>query len=379
MLVRKPKYFPWRIENSFKLLVNGEQFYACMLQAINRADNVILLETYFVESGNICSQFIGALIAASKRGVLVYVIFDSMGARGLNDNDKTILINSDVNLYFYHPVKISLLLNNFYRDHRKLLLVDNKVAFVGGAGISDYFTGKDYWRDNMLKIQGNVIKDWFKLFNYNWQKQNNTAIKQFDFTHDLNNKYNTLGKVSYSRGSFYNQIRNSLIKHIKKSKRRIWLASAYFVPSLKLRRALISAAKNGVEVKLVLPGIKTDNSMSRYIGHGYYAKLLQSKVRIFEYQAHFIHSKVVMVDDWVTIGSSNLDRWGANWNLEANQEIQDKDFALSIKQMFVNDFNNCNEITLAMWKQRSWQQKLKVWLWKYLGKIIAKIGLNNDE
>jgi phosphatidylserine/phosphatidylglycerophosphate/cardiolipin synthase-like enzyme len=146
-----------------------------------------------------------------------------------------------------------------------------------------------------------------------------------------------------------------------------------------LRRALISAAKNGVEVKLVLPGIKTDNSMSRYIGHGYYAKLLQSKVRIFEYQAHFIHSKVVMVDDWVTIGSSNLDRWGANWNLEANQEIQDKDFALSIKQMFVNDFNNCNEITLAMWKQRSWQQKLKVWLWKYLGKIIAKIGLNNDE
>lgn len=379
MLVKKPKYFPWRTENSFRLLINGDEFYLHMLQAIDQANKIILLETYFVESGIVYNKFINALIAASQRGVLVYVIFDSMGTRGLNKKDKNAMINSDINLCLYHPIKLKFLLNNFYRDHRKLLLIDYKIAFVGGAGISDHFIGTNHWRDNMLEIQGKVVKDWFNLFRHNWKKQNKTTIDKFNLPQKTNRRYNALGKVCYSRGFFYNQIKSSLIKQIKKSTVRIWLASAYFIPSLKLRRALILAAKRGVEVRLLLPGVKTDNYMSRHIGHGYYARLLHSKVKIFEFQSRFIHSKVVMIDDWVTIGSSNLERWGASWNLEANQEIQNKKFAQSIKQMFITDFNNSNEVTLLKWKHRSWKQKSQVWFWKYIGKFIAKIGLNKKE
>ncbi len=379
MLEKNSKFFPWRANNSFSLLMNGSSFYEKMLLSIDHAENFILLETYFVESGEVCSNFIRSLIVAAKRGVDVYVMFDAMGSRGVKKADITLLNNSNINFCFYHPIKYSFLLNNFYRDHRKLLLVDNDVAYVGGAGISDHFIGQNYWRDNMLEISGAVVKDWTSLFIYNWQKQNNCTLKKFKRKFIVDKLHITKGKVAYSRGFFFNQIKSNLINQIEKSTNRVWLVSAYFVPSLKLRKALILAAKRGVEILLMLPGVKTDNAMSRYIGHGHYAKLLKLNVKIVEFKQHFIHSKIVLVDDWVTMGSSNLDRWGSNWNLEANQEIQDRDFADRVRQMFKHDLNKCEVITLDKWNRRSWKQKWKVCIWKYIGKIIAKIGLNKNE
>ena len=142
---------------------------------------------------------------------------------------------------------------------------------------------------------------------------------------------------------------------------------------------ICQAAKRGVEIKIMVPGVKTDNNMSRYIGQGYYSQLLKNNIRIFEYQSHFIHSKLVVVDGWVTIGSSNLDRWAAKWNLEANQEIKDELFNLSVREMFDRDLENCYEVTLNFWKKRAVTQKIKVWFWRYMGKLIAKIGLDGRK
>jgi len=311
MQISKNKIFPWRAENNFRLLINGSQFYPQMISAIDQAEKIVLLETYFVESGEIIDQFIFALIAAANRGVNVFVLFDDMGSRGLNKNDRARLVKNGVSLCFYHPIKLSDFLNNFYRDHRKLLLIDDQVAFVGGAGLSDQFVGKDYWRDNMIEIKGSVVKDWHALYRQNWSKQTDVVIPASRLNIAIQTGNNALGKVSYTRGYFFNQIKKSLYVQINNSTNRVWLASAYFVPSLKLRRILSRAAKRGVDIKLMVPGIKTDNNMSRYIGQGYYARLLKNNIKIYEYQKHFIHSKVVLVDDWVTIGSANLDRWSA--------------------------------------------------------------------
>lgn len=379
MLISSNKVFPWRARNSFELLENGYVFYPKMLKAINSAKELILLETYFVESGEVTTRFITALIKASRRDVKIFVLFDDMGSRSLNESDKSLLINNGINLCLYHPLKFSALLNNFHRDHRKLLLVDNQIAYVGGAGLSDQFIGKDFWRDNMLEIKGSVILDWQALYLQNWQRRSKTNIPPIKKKHTYPAFYKALGKVSYTQGYFFNQIKKSLYIQISNSNSHIWLASAYFVPSLKLRRIFSQAAKRGVEIKLMVPGAKTDNNMSRYIGQGYYSSLLKSNIRIFEYQNHFIHSKLVMVDDWVTIGSSNLDRWGAKWNLEANQEINDQHFVLSVRKMFNKDLKNCHEITLESWEKRAATQKLKVFFWKYLGKLIAKIGLNGRK
>jgi cardiolipin synthase len=379
MPISTNKIFSWKAHNSFELLENGSVFYPKMLNAINKAKHLILLETYFVESGMVTTQFIEALIKASKRGVQTFVLFDDMGSRGLNEPDKSLLVNSDVQLCLYHPVKFTALLNNFHRDHRKLLLVDNQLAFVGGAGLSDQFIGDDFWRDNMVEIKGSVIEDWHALYSQNWQRRTKTKIPLVKSNRTYPSSYKALGKISYTRGYFFNQIKKSLYSQIINSKSHIWLASAYFVPSLKLRRILSQAAKRGVEIKIMVPSVKTDNNMSRYIGQGYYSRLLKHNIRIFEYKDHFIHSKLVIVDDWVTIGSSNLDRWAAKWNLEANQEIKDDHFTLSVIDMFKSDFKSCNEITLELWKKRAITQKMKILFWKYMGKLIAKIGLNGRK
>ena len=379
MKISTNKVFHWRANNSFVLLKNGSVFYPKMLKAINKAKQLILLETYFVESGIITSQFITALINAAQRGVQTFVLFDDMGSRGLNESDKSLLVNKGVKLCLYHPIKFSALLNNFYRDHRKLLLVDNQVVFVGGAGLSDQFVGENFWRDNMVEIKGPVILDWYALYLQNWQRHSKTEVPLVNTKDTFPLAYKALGKVSYTRGYFFNQIKKNLCGQISKSKDHIWLASAYFVPSLKLRHILSQAAKRGVDIKLMVPGSKTDNNMSRYIGQGYYSRLLKNNIRIFEYQNHFIHSKLVLVDDWVTIGSSNLDRWAAKWNLEANQEIMDEQFTHSVMKMFQNDLKNCHEITLKQWNKRAVTQKIKVWFWKYVAKLIARIGLDGRK
>lgn len=371
--------FPWRQENAFKLMINGSVFYPKMLQAIAQAKSLVLLETYFVESGEITSQFVLALIAAAKRGVKTFVLFDAMGSRNLSDSDINLLKSNSINLCFYHPLKFKFLLNNFYRDHRKLLLIDDDLAYVGGAGLSDRFIGEAYWRDNMVEIKGAVVFDWHKLFLNNWNKHAKMIVPTRMIAQTHNTLWNSLGRVAYSRGYFLNDIKKNLIQNINTSKSRVWLASAYFVPSLKLRRALYTAACNNIDVKLLVPGIKTDNPMSRYIGQGYYSKLLKKGVKIFEYNHHFIHSKVVLVDQWVTIGSSNLDRWSAKWNLEANQEIQDKDFSNHIYNMFLTDLENTTEITFYDWKKRSLTQKFKVWFWKHMARVIARIGLDGKK
>jgi len=228
MKLNKNKIYPWRAKNSFELLIN----------AIDNAKNFILLETYFVESGKISSQFITAVIAAVNRGVKVYVLFDDMGTRSLNESDRNLLVNNGVNLCFYHPIKFFAFLNNFYRDHRKLLLVDGSIAFIGGAGLSDQFIGDNYWRDNMITIQGGVLQDWYALFLQNWQKQSEKPLPIQLPNEIINKQFNALGRLSYTHGYFFNQIKIHLHQKIKTSKSKVWLVSAYFIPSLKLRRLL---------------------------------------------------------------------------------------------------------------------------------------------
>ena len=161
-------------------------------------------------------------------------------------------------------------------------------------------------------------------------------------------------------------LKKNLLNRIRRGQHRIWLASAYFIPSGKIRRALRRAAVTGKDVRLLLPGPVTDHPAVRHASRRYYSRLLRHGVRIFEYQNHFMHSKVVLVDDWCSIGSSNLDRWNLRWYLEANQEVVDVVLALEVNNMLLDDFRHSEEIDYGLWLQRSRLQRLKEWLW---GKI----------
>jgi phosphatidylserine/phosphatidylglycerophosphate/cardiolipin synthase-like enzyme len=172
----------------------------------------------------------------------------------------------------------------------------------------------------------------------------------------------------------YSEVTLSLIQSVYRARRRVWFATAYFVPTWRIRRSLKRAAKSGVDVRLLLPGPITDHPAVRHISHRLYGRLLKNGIRIFEYQPRFFHAKCVLSDNWVAIGSSNFDRWNLRWNLEANQEIRDDVLAKQVEAVFVADFANSVEYTYEKWYRTSWYKRFLQWFWKQVEIFSQRIG-----
>lgn len=363
------KRFPWRSGNRFELLVDGGHFFPAMLTAIEAARHYVLLEMYLFESGMIASEFIDALGAAARRGARVYLLLDDFGARGLLPSDRQRLLDAGVHLAFYNPLHYGKLRRNLWRDHRKLLLVDGEVAFTGGAGITDEFASIDplHWHDVMLAIRGPCVADWHTAFAQVWHV---TQGNGRNITRPLPSPPaapraapgHSAGRVTLNE-PMRMEIKRSLLKRLRNAERCIWIASAYFIPSWKIRRALYHAARQGCDVRLLLPGPHTDHPGVRHAGRRYYSKLLAAGVRIFEYQPRFLHAKILLCDTWVSIGSSNIDRWNFSWNLEANQEAEDHALAEQVAALFEADFTHSRELFAGEWRQRPWYRRALERFW----------------
>jgi phosphatidylserine/phosphatidylglycerophosphate/cardiolipin synthase-like enzyme len=154
----------------------------------------------------------------------------------------------------------------------------------------------------------------------------------------------------------------------------VWFSTAYFVPSRSVLRALQRAAARGVDVRLLLPGPYTDHPAVRHAGRRFYGRLLRHGVRIHEYQPRFLHAKSVLCDHWVSIGSSNLDRWNLRWNLEANQEVDDAGFAAQVQAMFERDFADSLEIRYPEWHRRGLRERLREHLWGRVDMLLESLG-----
>ena len=170
------------------------------------------------------------------------------------------------------------------------------------------------------------------------------------------------------------EIKRSLYNRVRRAERRVWVQIAYFVPSRKVRRALRQAAGRGVDVRLLLPGPYTDHPAIRHAGRRFYAGLLRAGVRIFESQPRFLHAKTMLCDNWVSIGSSNLDRWNLRWNLEANQEVDNILFAQATGAMFEEDFLNSIECRYEDWRRRPWYARLREHLWGRVDMWLENLG-----
>ena len=359
-----PKHkFPYRAHNQFQLLIDGRQFYRAMLADILSAQAYILFETYLWESGEISKQFIHAFTSAADRGVQIFIILDNFGANKLEQEERYLLKHPQISVHTYNPIRLVKLFKNLHRNHRKLLLVDGASAFVGGTGVSDSFAYSDHnlftlkapWRETMLKVRGECVQDWHRLFMETWENETASKANLLSATENKTLSERSVGRVLGTATENQNFIQQSLINAINKSKRDVWIATPYFVPSLKLRRTLRSAARRGIKIHIILPGQYTDNVWVRRFGQRFYMRLLLAGIQVYEYQKRFMHQKIALCDNWITIGSSNFDRWSFRWNLEANQEIVDPDFAEQIRKMLQQDLRHCQQITIQSWKQRnSW-------------------------
>lgn len=359
----KKKYqFPVRKGNSFKLLIDGDEYFSRMLAAIGEAQGFILLEQYLVTSGQITDRFVEQLCRAAARHVAVYLLLDDFGATGLAQYDRHQLVQAGVRLCFFNPVRFKHFFHSLFRDHRKSLVVDGRIAFIGGAGLTDEFStdtiGSQAWHDVMLEIQGEVVQDWCRLFVQTWLKHSSHPIHTPPVI-GPSPAGTQAGRLLASAPFRRQEINRALIKHLRRARQRAWITSPYFIPPRKIRRILRQAARRGVDVRLLLPGRFSDHPWISFAARRHYLRMLKSGVRIFEYQPRFTHAKMELCDDWVSIGSSNLDRWNQHWNLDANQSIYDKAFARRVSELFLGDFADSAEITLAGWQQRPWLTRFR--------------------
>jgi phosphatidylserine/phosphatidylglycerophosphate/cardiolipin synthase-like enzyme len=352
--------WPWRPGTEFQLLDGGAVFFERMLAAIDAAGMYVLLEMYLVSSGRVAGRFIEALTRARSRGVRCYVVFDGFGSLGLSGGDRWWLIEAGVELRFFNPLHWRNRLRNFRRDHRKLLAVDGAVAFVGGAGLTDEFAGPDAWRELMVEIRGPVVADWQRAFARTWRRLG----PELSLPQPLPapRPGGALGRLSLSEARQHSVLAHGVVRRIDEARIRAWIVSAYFVPSRRFRKALRRAARRGVDVRLLMPSARTDHPWVRHAARRFYGKMLRSGVRIFEYQPHVLHAKMIVCDDWVSIGSSNLDRWSFKWNLEANQEVADRAVADAAAALLAADFTVSEALSRRHWPQRARLDRLREWI-----------------
>jgi len=354
--------WPWRSGNRFRLLSASEQYFECMLQAIEASSAYVLLEMYLVESGIIAGRFVEALGRAARRGVRVCVLFDGFGSLRLASGYRRNLIGSGVELRLFNPIRLRTKLQNFLRDHRKLLLVDGASAFVGGVGLTDEFAlpGRpgQPWRDLVVEITGPVVADWQRAFDRTWRRAGG-QLGLPDPAPYPGFADGADGRVALSEARERSMLANGVVRRIDTARSRAWIMSAYFVPSRRFRKALRRAARRGVDVRLLVPGPLTDHPWVRQAARRYYGKMLRNGVQIFEYQPRMLHAKMIVCDDWVSIGSSNLDRWSFKWNLEANQEVENAAFAAVAAGVFEDDCLQSEMLSRRKWPQRARLDRLQ--------------------
>ena len=353
--------WPWRPGNTFRFLHENAAFFARMLAAIDGAQHYVLLEMYLVASGRLATRFIDALCAARARGARVCVMLDGFGALGLRRADRRRLRDAGVELRFFNPLAAGKGFANLLRDHRKLLLADGRVAFVGGAGLTDQFAPeapRGPWRELMLEIEGPVVRDWQRAFARTWRRFG-PELALPDPAPCAPDPDGAPGRLALSEARHSSVLASGILRRIDRACARVWIMSAYFVPSRRFRKVLRRTARRGVDVRLLLPGPRTDHPWVRQAARRFYGKLMRSGVSIWEYQPHMLHAKMILCDDWVSVGSSNLDRWSFRWNLEANQEIDSAAAAESAAQLFLADFAASRQISRRHWRQRARLDRLR--------------------
>lgn len=375
--------FPWRDGNSFELLIDGPEFFPRMLQAIATAEVQVDLELYLVEGGACAEAVVEVLEQAARRGVRVRCLFDDYGSLAFPALLRERLSAAGVYLRWYNRLRWRRGLRNLYRDHRKLLLVDGRWAVVGGTGVTDEFWQPlepvSEWHEVMVHMQGPIVSDWQLLFDRQWHaNQRRTAWRppeNFGLPRlpRVPAEGQGLGRVAYADARQHKDILHALVRALNSGQRRVWLATPYFLPTFSVRRSLRRAAQKGIDVRLLLTGPRTDHPAVRYAGHRYYPRLLRAGVRIFEYQPCFLHLKMVLVDDWVSVGSCNFDHWNLRFNLEANVEALDPALTAAVAASFARDFEQSLEVDLARWNSRPLWRRVKQRVWGWLDRLVANL------
>lgn len=340
------------------IINNGDLYFQELMQAIEKAQSSIHIEVYIFEYDHIGKKILGLLASAANRNIKVKILLDGFGSANWNLNFTNTWREKGIDIHFFHPLpwqnkaytiwnflslrKIALGYYKFkHRNHRKICIVDGKTLFVSSCNIVEYhlpsIVGKDAWRDTSVKLVGTGVSAYIESFSQAWQVQKN--IFGLSWLKQIKNQK----KIEH----------NNIIQRLKLCTKRIWITNPYFVPDLKFIKALCKAAKSGVDVKILLPK-DVGLFFYKYAVQAAYTILTTCGIEIYEYKASMLHAKILILDNWVNIGSSNLDFRSIYYNLESNAVIQKPENINLLEEQFLNDLKLSDKIDLNIWRKRSW-------------------------
>lgn len=343
---------------------NGDQIFPPMLEAIRAAQKTITFETYIYWSGQIGRQFTDALCERARAKVKVHVLLDWVGTDRIEKDYMDQMKAAGIEVERFHPPRWYNLskLNN--RTHRKLLVVDGRVGFTGGAGIADDWLGnadrQDRWRDSHYRIRGPAVAQMQAAFNDNWIKTRAQVLYGPEYFPGLEPAGESLAQVFHSsKGQGSESVRLMYLLSIASAKKHIRLSAAYFVPDRLAIDTFIAARKRGVKIEIIVAGKNTDAQAVRSAGRSRWADLLAAGVQIYEYEPCRYHCKVMIVDDvWLSVGSTNFDDRSFRQNDEANLNIYDPKFAAEQIVFFDQDLQNSKLMRIEDFKNRSTYTKV---------------------
>ena len=387
---------PLTVGNRVQLLQDGPATYRAMLAAISAARDHINMETYILDDDDVGHRFAQALIAKQRQGVQVNLIRDSVGTVGTPAAFFERLAVNGIRVLEFNPLNPLTAQKDWelnQRDHRKLLIVDGRIAFLGGINISSVYSGGSSkpavrtrterapvraaggapdgspaggveaglaWRDTDLQLQGPVVAELQKLFLATWAAQQGAPLAPKNYFPRLEHVGKQVVRaIGSSPDEPYSQIYATLLSAIASAETSVHITNAYFAPDPQLLAVLEAAAGRGVDVKLILPS-QTDSWLVFHAGRGYYDRLLHAGVKIYERRDVILHSKTALIDGvWATVGSTNLDWRSFLHNHELNAVVLGAEFGDQVRAMFEKDLAASEVITLEQWRRRALTLRMK--------------------
>lgn len=347
--------------NTVTTLQNGEEIFPAMLGAIHAAQRTVTFENFVFAGGHISDAFAQALAERARAGVKVHFLQDAMGCDCLHGPAMRLMRRAGVAVEIFRFFELTQL--NF-RTHRKLLVIDGRLGFIGGVGISDEWDGdgqtRGLWRDTQYRIEGPVVAQAQQAFMDNWMQTRAEVLHGEGYFPELapvGDHFCQVFMSSASEGA--DSARVMFLLSIASARRSIRIANAYFIPDDLCRQTLVEACQRGVKVEIITPGPDIDQQWVRQTGRARWRPLLEAGARFFEYQPGRFHSKYMIVDDcWCSVGSCNLDNRSLRLNEEANLDVLHEGFAAEQIAAFEQDKARSREVTFADWRRRSLVEKV---------------------
>jgi cardiolipin synthase len=349
--------------NKVDTLINGNQIFPAMLEAIRSAKKTVTFESYIYWKGEVGKQFADTLAERARAGVKVHVLLDWEGSHKMDQESINEMGRAKVQIVKYHRPQWFKYSHLNHRTHRKLLIVDGRIGFTGGVGIGDEWNGnaqdKDHWRDTHYRIEGPTVAQLQGAFGDNWTQVTGEVLHGDDYFPQLEPKGSSpaqMFKSSVEGGAESMQLMYLL--SLAAAKHTVDLSMAYFIPDDHTLDHIVAALKRGVRIRIITPGKETDSPMVRRASRAHWGRILEAGGEIHEYQPTMFHCKVLVIDGvWTSVGSTNFDSRSFRLNDEANLNVYDRAFAQRQTADFENDLKRARRITYEEWKSRPWYEK----------------------